>query len=140
MYRELQNAKERLLAGELTLVMIAKGRMLESRERGIKPLLSLLDSGEIAAGAVAADKVVGKAAAFLYVLLGVSALHACVISRPAAEVLHTHGITLTHDTLVEGIRNRKGDGPCPMESAVLALDDPQAALTAIRTTLAKIVK
>ena len=137
---DLFAAKQLLKQGNYTCVLCKGEQILTETARGVAPLLRLLESGCELHGFSAADKVVGKAAAFLYVLLGVSALHACVISRPAAEVLHTHGITLTHDTLVGGIRNRKGDGPCPMESAVLALDDPQAALTAIRATLAKIVK
>ena len=140
MREALDRALCRLRENGLTLSVIRGDRVWESRERGVKPLLELLACGEDLTGAVAADKVVGKAAAFLYVLLGVRALHAIVISRPAAEVLAAHGVALFYDTQVEGIRNRKGDGPCPMESAVREISDPEQALAAIRKTLAEFVK
>ena len=43
-------------------------------------------------GAIAADKVAGKAAAFLYVLLGVSAVRTRLSSLPAREVFARHGV------------------------------------------------
>ncbi len=137
---DVQRARALLVQKELTLVVIQGERVLESRERGVKPLLALLDSGEALAGAVAADKVVGKAAAFLYLLLGVRTLHAAVISRPAVRVLEAGGVALCYDTVVEGIRNRAGNGPCPMESAVIDVEDAHKALSAIRKKLAEIVK
>ena len=37
---------------------------------------------------------------------------------------------------VDAIVNRAGDGPCPIESAVADIDDPQEALVAVRQKLA----
>ncbi len=136
----LAEARALLLDEGLTLAVLCEGRVIRSRERGVKPLLALLHGEERVSGGVAADKVVGKAAAFLYVLLGVRALHACVISRPAAAVLERHGVTLCFDEMTEGIRNRAGTGRCPMESAVLFVEEPERALAAIRQAYAELVK
>ena len=101
----------------------------------MKPLLNFLDSGINFRGGCAADKVVGRATAFLYCLLGVSEVYAHVMSRPAAQVLAAYGISAEADTLTDGIINRKGTGPCPFEDAVMQITDAQEALTAIRQNL-----
>jgi hypothetical protein len=82
-------------------------------------------------GYSAADKVVGRATAFLYVLLGVSDLYAAVVSRPALDVLISHGISVEYGKCVDNIINRSGDGICPFESAVMNITTPDAAYTAI---------
>lgn len=104
-------------------------------ERGVKPLLNWLDSGRDLKGFCAADKVVGRATAFLYCLLGVSEVYAHVMSRPAAEVLTNHGISSYAGMLTDGIINRKGTGPCPFEAAVMEIQHAQEALDAIRDKL-----
>jgi hypothetical protein len=87
--------------------------------RGVKPLVIWLSSGEDFHGFSAADKVIGKATAFLYVLLGVKAVYASVISEGALDVLTKNGIDTQYGCVVEHIINRAGDGICPFEQAVL---------------------
>ena len=77
--------------------------------------------------ACVADKVVGKAAAFLYELMGINALYAFTISEPALEVLKRAGIYAEYETLVPCIRNRTNTGRCPMESAVWEISDAEEA-------------
>lgn len=105
--------------------------MITRYESGVKPLLLLLAGDKKIPGAVAADKIVGKAAAFLFVLLGVKKLHAVVLSRSAMPILDKYGVEYSYDTLTEMIINRQGSGPCPMEEAVAAIDEPIAAYKAI---------
>jgi len=99
--------------------------------RGVKPLVRWLESGINFANFSAADKVVGKATAYLYQLLGVKSVYAQVMSQSALEVLSRAGIAASYDQLVPNIINRKGDGICPFEAAVLELHSPEAAKTAI---------
>ena len=106
-----------------------------SFERGVKPLLGLLDDGTDCTGFSAADKVVGKAAAFLYCLLRVRSVYASVISKPALQVLTEQGIEVMYDTCVDAIKNRAGTGFCPMETAVLSESEPTKALDRIRVRL-----
>lgn len=132
---ELQQVKSLLLTQKHTCVLQGNGEVYTDDRRGVLPLLEFLDSGKDFSGFSAADKVVGKAAAFLYCLLGVKALWAGVISRPALEVLQRQGIAVQYETLSDAILNRSGTGFCPMESATRELSDPQTALFAIRETL-----
>ena len=118
-----------------TCVLCGGGSMYKSHTRGVSPLLHLLDEGTDVKGFAAADKVVGRATAFLYCLLTVKSVHACIISEPALKVLTAHGIAVSWDEKVPAIRNRSGDGPCFLEAVTAQLSDPRDALQAIRKTL-----
>ncbi len=135
---DLENAKRQLLSGGYTCVLCGRSRQLTSQFRGVKPLVSWYHSGTDVSGFSAADKVVGRATAFLYVLLKVKAVYASVISRSALEVLAANGIDARYDTLVDNIINRRGDGICPFEEAVLDLQEPSQAYTAIRAKMAEL--
>ena len=133
----IEKAKELLEKGNYTCVICGEGKTLTATERGVKPLAQWLKEGADLKDCWAADKVVGKATAFLYCLLGVREVYAHVMSHPAAHVLEAHGIGCHAGTLVEGIINRKGTGPCPFEAAVMEIEDPREALTAIRNKMAQ---
>lgn len=128
----LKKCCETLKSGEYTLVLFDGKTLLTDTKRGVKPLLDLLDKNTDLSGFSAADKVVGKAAAFLYVLLNVREIYADVISTHALAVLERHKIPVEYNTLTEKIKNRAGTGFCPMETAVLGEDEPENALKKIR--------
>lgn len=134
MLDELTYAQQMLTRGNYTLLLCAGGRVYFSEERGIRPLLELTGSEEWR-GAVAADKIVGRAAAMLYVLLGVGALYAEVLSRPALELLTAHGVECRYGTLTDNIINRQGTDLCPMELAVRDVQNPSDAPAAIRAKI-----
>ena len=129
---DLEQARALLAGGGYTCVLCRDGAVHTATARGVRPLVDWLDSGLDLRGFSAADKVVGRATAFLYVLLGVRTVHALVMSTPAREALEANGIRALCDQEVGGIINRRGDGPCPFEEAVLGITDPTEALDAIR--------
>ena len=135
---DLEKARSLLEKENYTCVICRGDDVITDRRRGIRPLMELLESGKDLHGYSAADKVVGKAAAFLYCLLGVKALHAGVLSVPARDVLVSAGISVEWGSLVPAIRNRAGNGFCPMETAVWDLTDPALAPDAIRIALQKL--
>ena len=127
----LEHAKEILESGGYTCVLTNGAAVHTSMNRGVKPLAQFLQSGAVPAGCFAADKVVGRATAYLYVLLKVRGVYARVISEPAVRVLEAHNITVSYGTVVPNIINRKGDGICPFEAAVMEIRDLQTAYAAI---------
>ena len=137
---DVQKAKGHLLSGNYTCVLCRGDVLIASNHRGIKPLLDFLDSGEDFSSFSAADKVVGKATAFLYCLLGIKALYAHVLSIPAQQVLREYDIPVSYDVLAPGIRNRENTGPCPMEAATQNIHAPEAALPVLRQTLENLQK
>ena len=128
----LQKARDLLDTGNYTCVVCRGDTVFTTTQRGVAPLLTWLDSKTDLTGFSAADRVVGRGAAFLYCLLGVKEVYAHVMSKPAAEVLRAHSIYVSANRFVEGIVNRQGTGPCPFEAAVMDIRDPEEALIAIR--------
>ena len=134
---DLERAKSILQSGGYTCVLCRGDNLHTSQHRGVRPLLDLLEAD--VAGFCAADKVVGKATAFLYCLLKVKAVHAQVISQAALQVLQEGGIAVTWDDQVDYIKNRAGDGRCPMEQATENVHNPQDALVAIQKKLKELL-
>ena len=140
MNTNLSKARVLLESGSYTCVVCRDDQVHTTTARGVAPLLQWLDSGLDLRGFSAADRVVGRGAAFLYCLLGVETVYARVMSHPAAEVLRLHGIDAHADTFVDSIINRKGDGPCPFEAAVMDIYDAEEALAAIRNKRSQLMK
>ena len=84
--------------GGHTLVVANGAQIRTFDRRGVADLHTLLtDGGEFLRGATVADKVVGKAAAALMLLGGVSEMHTEVISRPALDLLAGSGMRVGYD-------------------------------------------
>lgn len=118
---------------QLTCAVCGPNGTLTAQDRGIKPILHWLGQApaQLSGGCVA-DKVVGKAAALLFIQGGIAGLYTRIISQPALDALNAHHIPTTYDQLVPRIVNRTGDGLCPMESRVITVDDPAEAYLALK--------
>lgn len=68
---DLDNARIHLEQCGASVVLCRDADLIEKYQRGIFPLLELLEDGADHTGYSAADKIVGRAAAFLFVRLGV---------------------------------------------------------------------
>jgi hypothetical protein len=131
---DLELAKRELLTGDNALVLVKAGRVLGTGQRaGIADLLHLAEQlGPKSRGAALADRVVGKAAALIAQHMGVTSVFTPLASDLARETLAKGGIQLECERLVPAILNRRGDGPCPMEKLVSAIDEPAAAVKALQ--------
>ena len=98
-----------------------------SYEKGVKPLMDFINTYPYSdcEDLVLADKVIGKAAALLCVMIGIKNLYADVISKEAIKILEKHGIGYFFEKEVLYIKNRTGDGKCPMEGLSVGVDNPQ---------------
>ena len=132
---DLEKAKAELQRGGYTCVLSKNDDFAVCSARGVRPLVAWFEKGNCFQGYSAADRVVGKATAFLYVLLGVKAVYAHVMSKGAYAVLSSYGITAEYQQLAENIINRAGDGICPFEAAVISCSTPEEAYPLIRTQM-----
>ena len=133
--KDIEKAIDLLSENEYTCVLCKDEKNCTSSLRGVKPLVQWIESNIDFTGYCAADKVVGKATAFLYVLMKVKAVYARVISKSALVVLEENNIEVQYGTIVDNIINRRGDGICPFEAAVLDIDDTDAAYRVIRNKM-----
>lgn len=134
----MNRQKKIFKTGKYSCVLYKDGTTYTSTKRGVAPLLEWVTQGVDPKGFSAADKIVGKAAAFLFVISGVKEVYAPVMSETAVHILSQYGISVEYETLVQIIVNRSGTGPCPMEQAVAHIDEPLAAIKAIQNTLSNL--
>lgn len=130
----IEKAKKILNDENATLVLVKGEEAFIDKRKGIVPVLDLVDKGTYE-GYYACDLIVGKAAALLYVLLKVSAVHAVVITNTAKTILENAGIIVTYDTLTDRIINRDKTDICPMEKAVETTNDAVEAYHLIKEKL-----
>ncbi len=135
MNNDLLTAKNILQKNGYACVLCLNGTAYHSNLRGVRPLVDFLESGTDFCGFSAADKTVGAGAAHLYVLLGVRSVWANVLSRPAAEILRKNNVAFYGEQTVDFIKNRTGDGTCPIESAVKGISSCKEAFSIIKETL-----
>lgn len=138
MKADLEKAKNILLKSKYTCVFCKDSIIITSFKRGINPLLDFLDSGVELSNFSCADKIVGKAAAFIYVLMGIKYVYAKVISESAKNILTRNGIQVDCNKTTKAILNRAHTGLCPMEQSVLDIDNSELALIAIRKRLSQL--
>lgn len=127
-------AATKMLAGH-TLALCKAGEVVTSDLKGISPMLTLLGEGRDLSGFSAADLVVGKAAAMLFVKANVKAVFAKTLSLAGRDYLDQHGIPVTFETLTERIMNREQTDVCPMERAVADTDDVDEGCRILQITL-----
>lgn len=131
----LDSAKNLIARGKASCVVIKDGKIVSiACDRGIAPIIEMYESG-LLYGAVVVDKIVGKAAAQIMTLGGVKQCLGVTMSKSAYEYLSKNGIIAEYETLADYIVNRSGDGICPMEEAVIDIDDPTEALAAVKRRL-----
>ena len=133
--RDLAVAKSKLSAHTCALV---RGELCVTSDlRGVAPLMGFIADGLDFRGFASADRVVGRAAAWLYVRLGVRAVYGAVMSHAGMAVLRDHDIAASYGILVDEISNRDGTGLCPLEIATKSAKSVTEAHAAITQTIAK---
>lgn len=137
---DIERAKS-LLGGGVNLAIVRGARQNTYSERGINALLGIAaGGGELLRGAVVADAIVGRAAAFLMAAGGVAQVYAEVLSEGATEVFRRYGIPYSYGTLTERIINRAGTDICPMERAVQGVERAEDAVPVLQSALEALQK
>lgn len=135
MKSNIEKAKQIIKTTDAVFAYVYEDEIITSDMKGIGFVSRLCNEGKDLSKGAVADKIVGKAAALLFVLLGVKAVFAETLSLGARAVLEEYGIEYGYDILANAIVNRKGDGLCPMENAVKDINNPKEALAAVNKTL-----
>ncbi len=120
------------------LSLARNGERLISDKRGISAMMEYIAVGEDLNGFAVADIIVGKAAAMLFVKAGIKEVYARTLSLGGKETLERYGIKYSYSHITDRIINRRGDGACPMESAVKDIDDAEEGYIALKNAFFKI--
>lgn len=127
MNNDLKNAKALFDEKGYSCVLYHGEIVYTSRKTGISPILDFLSSGVDLQGFCVADKIVGKAAALLFAFARIEAVYGRVMSKKAVKIFEDAKIHYYYDILTDEIINREGTGSCPMEEAVVAIEEPSEA-------------
>ena len=123
-----------------SICLCRDGEIITDDGRGISPMMKFIAEEKDLTGFSTADVIVGKAAAMLFVKAGIVCVHGKTMSESGKAYLGTHGIPCTYDILTEKIINRQGTDICPMEKAVMNIDDTEKGYEALRIRLESIAK
>lgn len=131
-----------LNSADYTCVLCKDDTVYTSSIRGVAPMINFIENGADLRGFSVADKVVGKAAAMLFVYAGVTEVYGHVISKAAVEVLNQYSIPYSFGKLADYIVNRSHTGMCPMEQTVknIEISELETAFNAINDKLTKLRK
>ena len=130
-YTDLECAR-RELEKELAFVMVRNGKIVsKSSEKGVAPFFHAVTSLNVN-GISLADKIVGKAVAYLAVYAGISSVYTPVVSEPALTVLRTNEIHLESDEVVPMILNQSGTDQCPIEKLISTCKTPEEAYNVLK--------
>lgn len=119
-------------------IVVAKHGVIIARAKGegISPAIDMLDAAKLS-GAIVFDRIVGRAAAAIFVSGGAKSVYAKVMSKSAKEFLEANKVAASHLELVEKIQNRVRNGVCPMEKTVENLDKVDEMVESLRKKLIK---
>lgn len=131
---------ELLHAGNYSCVIQGRnGEIRTFSRRGVIDLYKLIENDlSFLNGASVADKVVGKAAASLMILSGVTRIYTDIISEPAFSLLEKAKIGVTSRKVVPFIQNRDKSGICPLESICSHTDSLEELFPLIEEFIRKI--
>ncbi len=132
--RDLELAKSRLKERDLTLAVVKEGKVIfETKSQGVEGLLQAIEKiGARLAASSVADKIVGAAAAMLYVYSKVSSVFAIMISQEGIRVLEDNNIVYRFENEVPNILNHEKTDICPFERLAIGSKDPKEAYTMLR--------
>lgn len=135
----LDLAKQIYVSGTYTFVLVKHGQVIATGTRdGVGELLDAVTQlGDTLRGASLADKIVGKAVAMIAAYAGIVEIYTPLASETAQEILNQYNLRLYAERLVPLIRNKRNDGPCPMERLTLPLTEPGAAVAALKEFVAQ---
>lgn len=108
---------------------------------GVKPLMVFYkEHGSSHKDLTVIDRIMGKGAVMLAILVGARELITPIMSQSAYDYAQKYDLTLQVEKVVPMIINRSGDGQCPIELAVLEIEDLQQGYKAISKAIEVLMK
>ncbi len=134
----VQAVLQQIRQGEIVCAAIREGVIVAAETgRGVAPVLQMYKKGQLT-GSFLVDKVVGKAAAMVMTRGEVTGCHGITVSQAALNWFRQWDVPVTCDHITDYIVNRTGDGMCPMEQAVLHLQEDRNIVSVLEQTLARL--
>ncbi len=131
---DISIAKEDVKEKGFALSIVKNGkRVFQSKTPGISALVSAIDQDRFHfRSASAADRILGRAAAMLFVYSGIVHIFASTASTDALSTIGKFRIPVESEKIVPAILNRSRSSSCPFEQLVQNIDDPEEAFRRLK--------
>lgn len=132
---DLEIAKQKLKAEKLSLVIVKESKVVfETNREGLGGFLRAVDHFNVGlSGSSVADRIIGKAAAFLCAYADVATAFAVTLSRSGLETLVKFDVHREFEILVPTILNFEKTDKCPFEKLVEKISNPEEAYEKIKS-------
>jgi uroporphyrinogen-III synthase len=130
MQSSLEKASLLVRSGTAVFAFVSANAVITSSKNGLRPLFELIEQGKCLSDGVAADKIVGFAAAVLLKRLGVRVLFAQNITERALRFLRENKTQIAYENIIPAVLNKNG-GTCIFEAALWNTEDYNEALAVI---------
>lgn len=138
MHPELEKAMTAVKNEGCTCALTLGNVIFKSKDKSVQPLLDWMNSGNNYMGYMLADKIVGKAAAFIMIAMGIREIYAQVISEPAKALLEKEHVVVNADLVVPEILDKDKAEKDPLERAVESYENAAEALMPIELALIRL--
>ena len=131
---DIEIAKSDIGKKGFALSVVKDGKtIIQSKTPGVSALVTAIKRDRQSfRGASAADKVLGRAAAMLFVYSEVKCVFALLASQDAIVTLERFGMPFECEKTVAKILNRNQTSTCPFESLIQDVEDPQDAFEKLK--------
>jgi len=140
--QDLEIAKLKLIEKGLSLVIVKNKKVIfETKKQGVNGLLEAIEKlNQELDGASVADKIVGVAAAMLFVYSGVSSVFALTISEGGIRMLKDNNIAYMFEKKVPNIMNRSKTDVCPFEKLAIASETAEEAYVKLKSCASQMMR
>lgn len=138
MHPELEKAMTAVKNEGCTCALTLGNVIFKSKDKSVRSLLDWMNSGNNYMGYMLADKIVGKAAAFIMIAMGIREIYAQVISEPAKALLEKEHVVVNADLVVPEILDKDKAEKDPLERAVESYENAAEALMPIELALIRL--
>jgi hypothetical protein len=123
------------------LILKDKEIIYSSTKKGVAPMIdfyeNVYDNHE---HLIVVDKIMGKGAVLLAILIGAKEIHTPIISEIALSYARENKLNVNYLNTVPYIINRTNDGKCPIETSVISISNIQKGYKVIKETLNELSK
>lgn len=130
------------LLKQYTCVIYDKEKIVfTSTKKGVAPMIDFYNQDDfVKKNYKVIDRIMGKGAVLLAILIGAIEIETPFISKPALKLAKKYDLKVTYTVLVDKINNRTDTGQCPIESSVLNIDNIEVGYETILNTLIELKK
>ena len=132
---DIEKAKEIFNSGDYSFVLVKGEDIIKETQKGLGPLVKLAEGEKDFTDYSICDRITGRAASFLYVLLGLKEVYAVKMAKLAVQILDRAEIKFGAGGFVETVLDENMSDTDKFEKAVLRSGSAINALNDIKAVL-----